>query len=824
MAKAVKYRGQFRSRKNILYRVDILVEGFSGAQPYTMTLPDNNPVTINWASAKKEQPVVGSELSLTVISTTDRQYIDLYNIEPGRVMARVWKEEDDMPGELRPYWQGLMDTEFYEEPYNAESNYPVALTFTDFGILDRKTYNETGRKSIGQLIRLAADEMQLEGDMDTHCVETYKYFEDSEGREQTLDVLENTYINSENFYDEDGEAMTWREVLDAVLQPLGLKITQRSTELYVFDLDGLYKNARQETIEWAADDQQMGADVVYNNIRINFSTYCNNEPLREAELSGGTSGMTKKGTCTFPVASQDLYSYFFFYEGSKEKITPTPSDNFGPYNNAFYIESHGSGEECAGVRCTTLFFEAAPTMGLFFNGHRPHRGYSNHTDYLDNPNYITNRSVAETSVAFVTNKVRINAVSGGNAKLRLELPMLIDVRTNPFEEADSLNNQTESDAIKDNSAICFVPVRISLQGDDGKSYHYHQNPGVFARSKTPIGAPAFGKWLEDNTVDEEYGSDIGDGTIQWSWNSTQGGRALCDCWMAYYADDAANNPAVGGWKTNRHNAGLSYDGMKDGNGVEYKYGKSLTKRDDGEFLPPPPVGGLLKITVYNTFFIYSANDLKGTKSPDLGRVPATWGDKNSPTWFYKSYYDKVRWHLFKTPTLKWVNAADLSELECEDVEISGVITTAAKEELSIDTKCGTLNTENPTSQACYVFADGTQMAGGRDYIFSQQFIRNVMPSEEYQYSMMFGSAEQLLINSLYSQYRDRHRTLSGTIETHLDDVDLILYRDNSPQVQDRDDYPYNRVYMEIAREEDLAADEANVTLCELTPSCYTPIN
>lgn len=89
------------------------------------------------------------------------------------------------------------------------------------------------------------------------------------------DMLELSKISiaAANFYDEEDVPMTLREVLAGILQPLGLRIQQRSGKIWVYDLNGLYTVAPDKAIEWSSDNQTLGVDKAVNNIKVIFSPY-----------------------------------------------------------------------------------------------------------------------------------------------------------------------------------------------------------------------------------------------------------------------------------------------------------------------------------------------------------------------------------------------------------------------------------------------------------------------------------------------------------------------------------------------------------------------
>ena len=160
-----------------------------------------------------------------------------------------------------------MDTEFYEEPYEALSGYVVSLTFTDFGVWDRLKYDLTGLQTVGDIIDNAITRAGFMcGGVDASLISTKL----DASTPLTLDSIK---VNSSNFYDEDGEASTLAEVIAGVLQPLALRIVQRAGTVRVYDLNALYNNATREPIAWDGDSQTMSVDSVYNNAKVTWSPY-----------------------------------------------------------------------------------------------------------------------------------------------------------------------------------------------------------------------------------------------------------------------------------------------------------------------------------------------------------------------------------------------------------------------------------------------------------------------------------------------------------------------------------------------------------------------
>ena len=146
MAKYVRYRGEFLSRAGIVWRVEILQENANAFPSIgALTFEATEPLVLEWKRTDKEETICGSTATIRLESPGDRTYEDLYSIEVGQIRLDVYRA-----GYL--YWSGALDPEFYEEPYEKARNYPVSLTFSDFGILGRLKYNLAGMQTLQAIV------------------------------------------------------------------------------------------------------------------------------------------------------------------------------------------------------------------------------------------------------------------------------------------------------------------------------------------------------------------------------------------------------------------------------------------------------------------------------------------------------------------------------------------------------------------------------------------------------------------------------------------------------------------------------------------------
>lgn len=98
-----------------------------------------------------------------------------------------------------------------------------------------------------------------------------------------------------------------------------------------------------------------------------------------------------------------------------------------------------------------------------------------------------------------------------------------------------------------------------------------------------------------------------------------------------------------------------------------------------------------------------------------------------------------------------------TEINTDDVEYKGELNSAAKEDIEIETICGTVKGGIPTARGAYFRSS------------------NLAQIETLTRANRTAQVEELLIGTLYSQFGQRKAKLEGT--TTLPDKNLCLYRE-----------------------------------------------
>ena len=753
--KYLRYMGQFVSRAGAVWRVEIMQEADTDFSSVGGLDFDVEPLTIEWKREDKEKVICGSSATLRIISPGDRTYEDLYSIEVGRIRMDVYKDSV-------LYWSGTLDPEFYEEPYESARGYVVQLTFSDFGVLDRVKYDLTGIRTLREIVEYALNRTGI-----AHAGINTDYVSTSVSRTGGTIAGGVLSVRSENFIDEDGESATMEEVIEGILQPLALRIVQRAGVVYLYDINGLYTSGRAAEIVWDGDSQTLGVDKVANNVTVSFSPY-SSAKLQTGDIKyGGKYDIEHTNLTSSSVGSAEYGDYYSYYPDYSDEHRQGSNWDYNLIDFTIFTHQKGGGLQSIGSSCK--YFHILPVTGgaaecsgvayAFRTG--GHGGIN--TGW---PKWKVNNGVPRASLSgatgeiLTTNRVfipKLDATAAKNYKVRLVEEILIDARYNPFSGSTNGNDDGNDGVLKVCSGFVFIPAKVTLYDSDGKAlYHYSNREAAAGATKGHLGYSK-GKWVA--------GADPGG-----------------DCWLEYYnPNDLGEDAGVRGWHGNRHCIG-----RPDGRGGRMKAEiyDSFKKMADGEYMPYPPVAGYLEIKVQSGLFGYDY----GQKADNC-----EFGS-NVSQWDRKGIYGLLRWCLYKAPKVDVVNNnLVFNDAELEDVEYSGYVNKSAKEEISIDTICGTSTAVCPTAKGIYCLtATGQQIqklarAGREDH------------------------PEKLLIGTIYSQYAGRKITLSGEAQIN----DGLHYYTEANQGDKR--------FMLMEDAQNIITDCTDAEYCEIRPDEYDSI-
>jgi hypothetical protein len=202
------------------------------------------------------------------------------------------------------------------------------------------------------------------------------------------------------------------------------------------------------------------------------------------------------------------------------------------------------------------------------------------------------------------------------------------------------------------------------------------------------------------------------------------------CW--YDKNDRRDTSGVLGWKKNRpainpHVANLA---------------TALANAEDGQYIPFPNhggTGGKLWIEVRKGPWIVRNENHDVTEAPQEI-------EKNAAEYL-------AWWLLMELPEISIQNNDQWnSEIDADDVEYTSVLNKSGKENIELETICGTAEGEVPTARGAY---------------FSSSSYKQITALKRAERE---APVEQLLIGTLYSQFGSRKTRLDGTVEMSGDGV------------------------------------------------------
>ncbi|MBA7527242.1 hypothetical protein ES705_19417 [subsurface metagenome] len=245
MTWTTQYFHEFRDTNDFLCRVDIMKDA---AALDTELEGEPSPFKIIYPGIKdKLDPVRGSGVELNLYSATDRQLLNLFTADIQEYRIKYWV--DDIWNNHNLTWFGYLDSEQYSEDYSSLTDYPVQFTGNNgLGLLDKIKFYDTGdipytglktQWDVLEIILTKWGLLDLVTKIKVYLSTTSDYI--TPIAEET--IFHDTYVSCANYYDEDGEPMSCREVLEAILRPYGAFLTMIGTEILITDLHTLATDA-----------------------------------------------------------------------------------------------------------------------------------------------------------------------------------------------------------------------------------------------------------------------------------------------------------------------------------------------------------------------------------------------------------------------------------------------------------------------------------------------------------------------------------------------------------------------------------------------------
>lgn len=733
-----------------------------------LTFPHDRPLVIDWEGWKPEQAIQGSMTTLRLESMTDREFISYYSTRAGQIVLKVYRRAWE-ENEYELAWVGALDPEFYEEPYSTNDGYDVTMTFSDFGTLDRIPYSfpKIGQEdnplvSILAIMAWGAEKMwHIDAETFARYPDTYanligstyicgwgeKWWEGSKGSGTdgspilqsvyTLRHLDDIMVLHTNFFDEEDEPRSMREVLEAVLLPLGFHLIQRGGKLVVYDTQGIVDKHERNLdggqgyvipyIHWTSTDQQLRTCETYNRVGITLSTYEVTELSPEVTpdtTQGEQTVKTYKNADTLPGCSQEAKSYLYHSFRLLKATQGSGMNYISSKLRYFQIYSLQDGQDCTGV----IFHPLDPHLEFI----RP--AYVGGSSDFSNVPLLFCTGWSKYLSPFASRKASIE--NDNSTYIRLTLDMLLDVRINPFCPADpeieGLTNLKEAyEKLKMYLGWVCVPARIVLRDYNGKITHFYSEQNSKAletHDYTPF-FRGFGEWVPYKNTDVSHSVLL----LQW------------------YADKA-EDVALNGWTTNRPTTGRWLGGRD--------IGVSLANMKDGLRLTYPQAGGFIELQVLDGLMLFSRTGVDEKLEWHFKHI--TENPQPEMPWYYtcakaQEIMGNCTWRAFRNIKFEVVHETDTPETEAQDSDFltEGLLHNEANESLDLTFECGCAPKVRPSYRAQYhVRKDGVLSSM---YAISR--------------NGRFNRPEEITLGSILSQYAVRRTALSGeATETMMEEL------------------------------------------------------
>lgn len=235
MAWTTQFYHEFYDQSGNLCRFELKEDNIAFNQ---LVDASKNPFQIIRPDKDIMDPVKGSGCTMTLLSPTDRYFIGLFtaDMDQYRIELRV---------DSVLTWFGYLTSEIYSEPYDEETGYFVRLYGNNgFALLDRIKFLDgsgdpyTGLKTQWEVLQIVLGYWGL-----MSLVVLLKIALNTTSTEVTIaggeTLFHQTYVSCANYYDEDGEAWTCRQVLEDLLATYGAFIQMQGASILIQDIDSM---------------------------------------------------------------------------------------------------------------------------------------------------------------------------------------------------------------------------------------------------------------------------------------------------------------------------------------------------------------------------------------------------------------------------------------------------------------------------------------------------------------------------------------------------------------------------------------------------------
>lgn len=246
MAFAEKYNLSFSDNRGTVWRLGIFKKDYAGSSSTIESTGE--PLQINWKGDGLYTPLRGSEAIVNGLSTTDFQYSEFFTAAVDDYLLEVKKA-----GTV--WWQGVMITDIYREPY-VQPPYPITLKFScGIGAMKFIEYKNgasffTGKEKLIKILVNCFNLLPFQ----INTREIINILEDSTADNDANGLLSTTFLDRLTFRKFNTqtqlfEGQTCHEVITDIMQSIGCTMYQSENKWWVVRIEE-YEKASPHAINY----------------------------------------------------------------------------------------------------------------------------------------------------------------------------------------------------------------------------------------------------------------------------------------------------------------------------------------------------------------------------------------------------------------------------------------------------------------------------------------------------------------------------------------------------------------------------------------------
>lgn len=221
----LRYYSEFKSVKENVYRLEIHTTLSTHSEPITLT---SEPFTSEYESAALYQPLKLSNATVSVL--TGRILTDLYTGENQGVEVRLYNQTKNALE-----WFGYLTPNLYSSEYISSFDAIELEAIDTLSSLDNIKYSyisESGTfRSFTDVLFFVLDKADPKKVLSKVFIQKTNRMT----KESLLCLFDESYIHERNFFDEDNEPSTCRDVLESLARYYGMTVIQWRDAYYLID-------------------------------------------------------------------------------------------------------------------------------------------------------------------------------------------------------------------------------------------------------------------------------------------------------------------------------------------------------------------------------------------------------------------------------------------------------------------------------------------------------------------------------------------------------------------------------------------------------------